>query len=525
MAFVADDLAAWLIGWLADAGRKKLTTLVLGTDQERDLRQAAVAAVQRTARQLCPSDDEQAEHVALVISQVFCQPLPDASTAAHQTILEALQAGIATQLAILDDASITGTEQSSADVLGVPRAVLAEKLTVNLLREIVLRGSQGGAVTPLAAQLNHDMTHIQGERLESMLSQLIMEVSQALRRGDAEPAKATDQQQRTLGQLIPVVEGKPSWVGTHASPLLDRPRAHVPTRTIRELIGHRDMVNRVVFSPDGTLIATGSMDRTARLWHTATGTPLRTLAGPVSHLAFSPDGTVIVTACGGYKTVRLWDVATGTVLRTLTGQSGNGAAFRLHSTMLATVSNDATVELWDASTGMLLRSLTGQNIHVLDVAFAPTGTMLATAGSENTADPWARVAGAVRLWDSATGTEEHILTGHSDAVCGVAFSPDGTILASASADNTVRLWDVATGIALRIITGHTSDVFSVAFSPDGSLLATASRDWTVRLWETVTLSMVGTLAGHTDSVTSVAFSPDGSLLASASQDRMVRLWG
>ena len=227
MAFVADDLVAWLIGLLADAGGKKLTTLVLGTDQERELRRAATAAVRLTAEQLRPGDDEQAKHVALVISQVFRRPLPDAPTAGYQTVLGALQAGIAAQLAVLDDASMTGTDQSSADVLGVPGAVMAEKLTIHLLGEIVVRGSQGGSLAPLAAQLNHDLTHIQGERLESLMSQLINEVGHALHRGDTEPAKATDQQQKTLDQLIPVAECKPSWVGTH--PAIRRPVGSVPS--------------------------------------------------------------------------------------------------------------------------------------------------------------------------------------------------------------------------------------------------------------------------------------------------------
>jgi hypothetical protein len=129
MAFVADDLAAWLVGLLADRGRKKLTTLVLGTEQERALRSAATAAVEDVGRELRPGNVEQAEHVALVISQVFNEPVPTAPLAGHQTMLEALQTGIAGQVRVLDDASVTGQCQSSAELLGVPATVLAEKLT------------------------------------------------------------------------------------------------------------------------------------------------------------------------------------------------------------------------------------------------------------------------------------------------------------------------------------------------------------------------------------------------------------
>jgi len=106
MTFVADDLGAWLVGLLADASRKKLMEFVLGTDQERALRSAATAAVRFTAEKLCPDDDEQTEHLALVISQVFRSPVPTAPLAEHETVLEALQAGIAGQLTVLDDVSL-----------------------------------------------------------------------------------------------------------------------------------------------------------------------------------------------------------------------------------------------------------------------------------------------------------------------------------------------------------------------------------------------------------------------------------
>ena len=107
------------------------------------------------------------------------------------------------------------------------------------------------------------------------------------------------------------------------------------------------------------------------------------------------------------------------------------------------------------------------------------------------------------------------LTGHTDSVDGVAFSPDGRLLATASTDGTARLWDPATGEHRRTLTGHTSYVSGVAFSPDGRLLATASSDGTARLWDPATGEHRRTLTGHTSSVYGVAFSPDGRLLASA----------
>jgi len=177
VAFVADALGVWLVEQLADAGRKKLTELVLGSEQERALRRAADAAVWATAEEMSPSGGEQAGQVAMVINQVFRDPVPDAPLAGPVMLLEGLQAGIAGQLAVLDDAGLTGTGQSSADVLGVPGTVLADGLTGHLVREIIVRGSGGGPLTPLASQLNHELTRLQ---IGGMLARLAGEIRDAL---------------------------------------------------------------------------------------------------------------------------------------------------------------------------------------------------------------------------------------------------------------------------------------------------------------------------------------------------------
>ncbi len=187
MVFVADALGAWLVEQLADAGRKKLTRkLMLGSEQERALRRAAEAAVWATAEEMSPSGGEQAGQVAMVISAVFRDPMPDTPLGKPEMLLEGLQAGIAGQLSVLDDVELTGTAQSSADVLGVPGTVLADRLTGYLVQEIIFRGSGGGPLTPLADQLNHELTRLQGERIEGMLARLADEVRDARARPDSE---------------------------------------------------------------------------------------------------------------------------------------------------------------------------------------------------------------------------------------------------------------------------------------------------------------------------------------------------
>jgi tetratricopeptide (TPR) repeat protein len=178
--FFVDDLAAWLVGVLADTSRRKLTSLILGDEQERALGSAVRAALQQTAMELRPGDNEGAMQLAMAVSEVFRKPVPAGPLAGDATLLETLQSGIAAQLAKLDDASLTGTGQSSAAVLGVPGATVAAELTGHLLQEIVIRGSRGGPLFPLASQLNDDVTHLQGQHIAAALGQLAALIQQTL---------------------------------------------------------------------------------------------------------------------------------------------------------------------------------------------------------------------------------------------------------------------------------------------------------------------------------------------------------
>jgi flagellar hook assembly protein FlgD len=159
-------------------------------------------------------------------------------------------------------------------------------------------------------------------------------------------------------------------------------------------------------------------------------------------------------------------------------------------------------------------TLGGHAKQVYGVSFSPDGKMLATASADNT----------VKLWDTSTDKQIKTLKGHTNSVNGVSFSPNGKMLATASGDNTVKLWDTSTGKQIKTLKGHTNSVNGVSFSPNGKMLATASGDNTVKLWDTSTGKQIKTLKGHTNSVNGVSFSPNGKMLATASGDYRVRLW-
>src|SRR5712691_10342627 len=162
MEFVTGFFATWLLKQLADAGRSRLTRLLLGDERVRALRTAANTAIRLTIEDFCPGGGPRAEQMAMVINQVLGDSVQVVPTTTHATLLQALQDGIAARVALLGDADLTGTGTSSAELLGVSAAAVEENLVGHLMREIVSRGARGGPLEPLAGQLNHDVTHLQG---------------------------------------------------------------------------------------------------------------------------------------------------------------------------------------------------------------------------------------------------------------------------------------------------------------------------------------------------------------------------
>jgi WD40 repeat protein/serine/threonine protein kinase len=298
--------------------------------------------------------------------------------------------------------------------------------------------------------------------------------------------------------------------------------------------GHTDSVRCVCMSPDGSRIASASLDHTIKLWNVASSDEIRTLighAGVVSSVSFSPDGTLFASASDD-KTIKIWDAVTGTELHTLQGHTlpVNCVSFSPDGMSLASASNDGTVKLWNASSGEELRTLKGHDAFIYCVSFSPDGTRLASSSNAFT----------IKLWDAASGAELYTIyhnlmmdwadpkytdtLNNFSKVRSVHFSPDGSRLASASNDGTIELWDAANGTKIRSLKSHSGGVNSVHYSPDGMRFASASDDNTIKVWETASGNELSTLRGHTGSVHSICFTPDGRRLVSSSDDKTIKLW-
>jgi mono/diheme cytochrome c family protein len=191
-------------------------------------------------------------------------------------------------------------------------------------------------------------------------------------------------------------------------------------------------------------------------------------------------------------------------------------AFLPNSGVLA-IGRYEVVELTGAG-GKTIARLDGHVNQVRGLAFSPDGKLLAASGGNP------GQFGEIKLWSVDEKKEVLSIRGHGDNIFAVAFSPDGKTLASCSYDRMIKLWEVATGNEIRNLKDHTDAVFALAFSPDGKLLASASADRTVKIWNSATGERLYTLGDGLDAMNTVAFHPSGNMLAGAGADRVLRIW-
>ena len=277
----------------------------------------------------------------------------------------------------------------------------------------------------------------------------------------------------------------------------------------------------VKWSRDGLWLASGSDDKRVHLWSGATGEMTMRLEGHTQQLSsvdWSPDNHYVVSGSLD-ATMCIWDMSVGTLVRTFEGHTEGvtSVSWSEDGQRIASGSLDCTVRVWDPATGAELHAFdTFWTVAVKAVQWGHRQHELLSVGL---------LDHTVRVLNVATQTVIATLTGHSEGVTSVSWSPDNTHLVSASIDKTVNMWNVSVGTLVRTFEGHSEGVTSVSWSEDGQRIASGSLDCTVRVWDVEDRRQVAEiLTGHTNGVFAVCFPPDGQRVASGSDDETVRVF-
>jgi WD40 repeat protein/serine/threonine protein kinase len=317
----------------------------------------------------------------------------------------------------------------------------------------------------------------------------------------------------------------------------------------------------LAFSPSGSLIASGSRDRSAKLWDVKTHLELATLGGnddQVAAVAFTPDENSVVTLCFD-GSLKVWDLR-AVLHRDVLWSTTNvieGLTLSADERAIATADDAGGIDVWDQVSGRLIRSIqTDDAPHPVAISSSPTDHIVGWGGprsigildyesGQTSTFPISRADGFcnpafspdgrelafvdstnIMLLDMATRRPRPFVAVDNGALA-LAFSPNGSLLASTHYDGSLTLWDSASGRAITTnILAHPPIALDVEFSPDGRLLGSGGWDATCKLWDVVPggLKLRNTLRGHVGS-TSLIFSLDGRRVVSSSAgDSTLKLW-
>ena len=294
---------------------------------------------------------------------------------------------------------------------------------------------------------------------------------------------------------------------------------------VLEIKGHKKNVWSVAFSSDGKTLASGSSDKTVKLWGVKSGSLIKTLEGhkkSVYSVDYHPKETLL--ASGSFDdTIKLWDLDTGKEMKTLKHHilSVNKVVFSLNGEYLVSTGDDNAVKIWQPRIGKTISiplTHSGKRVRVKAVAISRKNNIIATGATDK----------KIKLWDISNGRGAKPLgelLGHKGAINVLQFSPvNDNILASGSSDKSIMIWDIESKKEILKIKAHAWNVNSLDFHPDGKILASGSTDKKIKLWDPKSGELLGSVKGHSRPVQSVRFSPDGKLLASAGSDNTIRLW-
>ena len=278
-----------------------------------------------------------------------------------------------------------------------------------------------------------------------------------------------------------------------------------------------DKVHNVAWNPQRTMLASGSYNKTVKIWDTQTWKCIQILSGHtdcVNSVMWNSQGTLLASGSGD-DTIKIWNTKTWTCIQTLEGHTDfvNSVAWNSQGTLLASGSGDDTIIIWESKSWKCVKTLEEHTDSVSSVAWDTQGTLLASGSEDQT----------IKIWDSKTWQCIQTLEEHTIWVYSVAWNPQGTLLASGSHDTTIKIWDSKTWKCVQTLEEHTLSVYSVAWNSQGTLLASGSDDQMIRVWDTKSWKCIKMLKGHTGSVGSVAWNSN-EMLVSGSADKTIRVW-